>query len=59
LKNFNALKKNFLKDEGYKWFLVMLLLVALMIAVMIYYNRRIKIINDKLKETAETVCSKQ
>jgi hypothetical protein len=38
-----------LKYTGYKWILLMLLLAALIIAVFIYYNRRIKIINDELK----------
>jgi hypothetical protein len=46
------MKKNIFKYSGYKWLFVMLLLAALMIAVIIYYNRRIKIINDKLKESS-------
>ena len=36
------------KYTGFKWILFILLLAALMIAVFIYYNRRIKIINDEL-----------
>jgi hypothetical protein len=38
-----------LKKTGYKWILIMLLLAALMVAVFIYYNRRIKILNDELQ----------
>jgi hypothetical protein len=53
------MNNNFLKDGGFNWLLVMLLLTALIIAVMIYYNKRINIINNKLKETsAVSVASK-
>jgi hypothetical protein len=42
-------KTPFLKHPGYKWILIMLLLAALMVVVFIYYNRRIKILNDELQ----------
>jgi hypothetical protein len=41
-----------LKNPIYKLILIILLFAALIISVIIYYNRRIKVINDKLKDTS-------
>jgi hypothetical protein len=41
-----------LKNPTYKLILIILLFAALIISVIIYYNRRIKVINDKLKDTS-------
>jgi len=42
------MKKKFLNYPGYKWILILLFLIMLIIAVFIYYNRRIKIIDNEL-----------
>jgi uncharacterized integral membrane protein len=42
-------EKKQLTTTGYKWILIMVLLAALMIAVFIYYNRKIKTINNELQ----------